>query len=316
MRPFDYFLTICGGLVLIEAGVIITLNTKRGYWEPTNKFHLLLTVFYLTYLLVGIFSTYWGSRSEYYCDTLWKVCSTLYIAVNMSVYSFYYVKSKLVNNTLWRGRHRSRGLVLVFIAMMGIGGMSIIWAPISGFQYYGKLVNGECWSANRRWIVITWVVSDSLLSILLLVLFIRPIKVINSTLGDTPRSVATLRSMKRMTEKNRNLLFITILVSTGIFTAIAILGKLQLRNAIYLCAVDRLVTLQCITMTFTYDGKEYFYCRACFILCFQDASREVEEKEHCYYSMNTRTSRSTSLIVLSTSSGYEKVTSSGNDDYK
>lgn len=305
MRPFDYILTICGGLVVFEAGIIILLNIKRGYQEPTNKFHVVLTVLYLIYLVAGICSAYQGSQSEYYCDTLWKVCSTLYLAVNMSIYSFYYVKSRVVNDILQRGRHRCRGLVLVLIATMGIGGISIIWVPINGFQYYGKLIDGECQSANRRQIVIAWVVSDSVLSTLLLLLFIRPIKVLNKTLGDTPSSVATLRSMKRLTEKNRNLLLCSMLFSVGIFTAIAILGELEMHNVIYLCAVDRLVTLQCITMTFTYDGKEYFYCCACFILCSQDRGLESEENEQCYHLMNSRNSISTSIIIMSPSSGYE-----------
>jgi len=302
MRTFDYILIICGGLVLSEAGIIITLNTKRGYWEAINKFHVLSTVSYLTYLIVGICSTYWCYRSEFYCNFLWKVCSTLYIGVNMSVYSFYYVKSRVVNNIVWRRRNWYRGLVIFSIATMGIGGMFIIWAPIKHVQYYGRLINGECYSANRLWIVIAWVVSDSSLSVLLLLLFVKPIQIINKTLGDSPRSVATLKSMRRLSEKNRNLLLCSMLVSTGIFTAIAILGSMHMRTAIYLCAMDRLVTLQCITMTFSYDGQEYFYCRACFICNCHNRGREIEESSLV---MNPRSSRSTSLIVMSSGAGYE-----------
>lgn len=302
MRTFDYILIICGGLVFSEAGIIITLNTKRGHWEATNKFHVLCTVSYLTYLIVGIYSTYQCSRSEFYCNLLWKVCSTLYIVVNMSVYSFYYVKSRVVNNIRWRRRNWYRSIVIFSIAFMGIGGMFIIWAPIKHVQYWGRLINGECYSANRQWIVIAWVVSDSSLSVLLLLLFVRPIKILKKSLGDSPRSVSTLKSMRRMTEKNRNLLLCSMLVSTGIFTAIAILGSIHMTTAIYLCAMDRLVTLQCITMTFSYDGQEYFYCRACFICNYHNRSREIEESSLV---MNPRNSRSTSLIVMSSGAGYE-----------
>jgi len=304
MRPFDYALMICGGLVLTEAAMIITLNTKRNYWEATNQFHVLSAVLYLVYLSTVIYSSVECSRSDYYCDLLWKICSTLYIAVNMSVYSFYYVKSGLVNNILWRGRNRSRKLVIILIAMMGVTGLCFFWPPIKHVQFYGVLIDGECKLVNRRWIVILWVLGDSVLSILLLLLFIRPIEVINKTLGDSPRSVAILRSMRRMTEKNRNLLLITVLITVGIYTTIAVFDTLRMRVVIYMCAVDRLVTLQCMTMTFSYDGREYFYCRACFILCFQDRAREIDEDhEQPYQALNPRYS-STSLLTMSSSAGY------------
>jgi len=189
--------------------------------------------------------------------------------------------------------------------MIAIGGIFIIWDPFKDDQFYGELIDGECYSLNLHWIAVTWVVVDILLSILLLLLFVRPIQVINKTFGDTPRSVATLRSMRQLTKKNRNLLICSTAVTIGIFTAIAILGKLDVRTALYLFSVDRLVTLQCITMTFTYDGYDYFYCRACFNLCFQDGSREIEEIEQCYHAMDPRNSKSESIIVLTSSTGYE-----------
>jgi len=221
--------------VFSEAAMIITLNTKRGYWEATNKFHVLAALLFLVYLSVVIYSSVKCSLSDYYCDLLWKICSTLYIAVNMSVYSFYYAKTGVVDKILSRGnrgRSRSQGLVIISIAMMGIGGLCFFWPPIKHVQYYGVLRNGECDLAHRRWIVITWVVADSLLSILLLRIFIRQIDVIKSTLRDTPRSVATLRRMRRMTEKNRNLLSFSVLITIGIYSAIAVLGNLQMRTVI------------------------------------------------------------------------------------
>lgn len=288
-----------------EAAMIITLNTKRGYWEATNKFHVLAVLLFLVYLSVVIYSSVKCSESDYYCDLQWKICSTLYIAVNMSVYSFYFAKTGVVNKMLSRGnrgRSRSRCLVIISIAMMGVGGLCFFWPPIKHVQYYGVLRDGECYLAHRRWIVITWVVLDSLLSILLLRLFIGQIEVIKSTWGNTPRSAATLR---RMTEKNRNLLLFSVLITIGNFTAIAVLDNLQMRTVIWMCAVDRLVTLQCITMTFTYDGREYFYCGACFILCFQDRAPEIdaEEEQQRYQAMSPPNSR-TSILLLSSSAGF------------
>jgi len=310
MRTFDYILMMCGGLVFSEAAMIITLNTKRGYWEATNKFHVLTALLFLVYLSTVIYSSVECSRSQYYCDLLWKVCSTLYISVNMSVYSFYYAKSRVVNNILTRvnrGRSRTRSLVIISIAIMGICGLSFFWPPIKHVQYYGILIDGECNLADRRWIVITWVCGDTLLSTLLLRLFIAKIEVIKSILGDTPRSVAMLKRMRRMTEKNRNLLLFSLLITIGIYAVIAVLGNLHMRTVIWLCAVDRLVTLQCITMTFTYDGREWFYCSACFILCCQERTSEIgEEEDQRYEAMTQSNSKSTSILLMS-STGYSTV---------
>merc|ERR1719285_275617 len=187
--------------------------------------------------------------------------------------------------------------------MMGVAGLCFFWPPIKHVQYYGILIDGECSLADRRWIVVLWVIGDSVLSILLLLLFIRPINVINKALGDSPRSVATLRSMRRMTVKNRNLLVFNVLITVGIYTSIAVLGNLRMRTVIWMCAVDRLVTLQCITMTFAYDGREYFYCRACFILCFQDRDPEIDEDQEQPYQAMNRTSSSPSFLAMSSSIG-------------
>jgi len=89
MRTFDYVLILCGALVIGEAAAIITLNTKRGYWKLTNKFHVLSVVLYLIYLTVVIYSSVEGTRSNYNCDLLWRICATLYMTVTMCVYSFY-----------------------------------------------------------------------------------------------------------------------------------------------------------------------------------------------------------------------------------
>jgi len=297
MRTFDVILMICGGLVVSEAAIIITLNTIRGYWEPINRFHVLSATIYLVYLSTVIYSSVECNHSDYLCDLLWKICSTLYISVTMAVYSFYYAKSRVVNNINWKGKEWFGRIVFIMIPSMGVLGLVFFWPPIKGVQYNGYLKNGECHLVERRWIAILWVVGDSILSILLLLLFIRPISVIKEILGDTPRSVATLRSMRKMTERNRNLLLLTVTVTISIYSIIAIVGNLSMRTVIYMCSFDRLVTLQCITMTFSYDGREYFYCRACFLLCFQTRTPETEEEDVGYQAMRTRHSNSSSLLI-------------------
>jgi len=68
METLCYFLLISGGLILVEIATIITLNTKRGYWESTNKFHVLSLIFFLVYLGMVIYSSEYCNRSEYYCE--------------------------------------------------------------------------------------------------------------------------------------------------------------------------------------------------------------------------------------------------------
>jgi hypothetical protein len=300
MRKFDYILLACGGLVVIEGAMIITLNTKRGYWEPTNKFHLLSVVLYLIYLTVVIFSSVESATSSQECDLLWKICSTLYIAVTMSVYSFYYVKSRLVNSVQWTGKKWSGRIVLIMIVMMGVLGLCFFWPPIKDVQYNGILINGVCRLVNRRWIAILWVGGDSVLSVMLLALFIKPLKKLKKQFGVSSSSVAMFRSMERMTKKNRNLLCITVTVTIGVYTAIAVIGDLSMRTVIYMCAIDRLVTLQCITMTFSYDEREYFYCHACFILFLKKRQQEsVEEEKSHSVEIYPRNSVSTSIVFMS-----------------
>jgi len=302
MQIFEYILLLCGGLVVTEATMVIILNTKRGYWELTNKFHVLSAVLYLIYLSTVIFSSIESNHSDQECDMLWKICSTLYIAVTMSVYSFYYVKSRLVNSLLWRGQKLFGRLALIMIVMMGVFGLCLFWLPIHDVQYCGILVNGKCHLVKRRWIAISWVGGDSIISVTLLVLFIKPLKELQRQLGGTPRS---FRTMERMTERNRNLLLFTVTVTISCYTTIAVVGNLTMKTVIFMCAIDRLVTLKCITMTFAYDKREYYYCHAFFILFLEKPHPERVEEEHLpAEDSQARNSMSTSLLVISSASNF------------
>jgi hypothetical protein len=303
MQIFEYILIVCGGLVVTEATMIIILNTKRGYWELTNKFHVISAVLYLIYLSTVIFSSMKSNSSDEECDLLWKICSTLYISVTMSVYSFYYIKSRLVNSVLWRGKKWFGRLVLIMIVMMGVFGLCLFWLPIKDVQYNGILIEGKCRLVHRRWIVISWVTGDSIVSVTLLILFIKPLKDLQRQLGGTAR---TFGRMERITERNRNLLLFTVTVTISCYTTIAVLGNLSMRTVIYMCAIDRLVTLKCITMTFAYDKREYYYCHAFFILFFEKQCSEIVEEEQLPPSEDSqpRNSISTSLIVISSTSNF------------
>jgi len=266
-------LILCGALVLGEAAAIITINTQRGYWELTNKFHILSAVFYLIYLTAVIYSSVEATRSNNNCDLLWRICATLYMAVTMCVYSFYWAKSRLINTIKWKGRKLLERIVIISIALM-LPNLCFFWFPNKSVQYNGFMKDGECYLEKRPWIGVMWVTGDTVVSLLLLLLFIKPLLNINTTFRETPESIATTKIMRQMTERNRNLLLVTVLVTLAVIIA-GIVGNLKMRTVIYLCAIDRLVTLQCVTMTFSYEQRRWYYCYACFIL-YQGRKEESE----------------------------------------
>jgi hypothetical protein len=155
---------------------------------------------------------------------------------------------------------------------------------------------------------------DSILSITLLVLFIKPLKDLKRQLGSTPRAAATLANMERMTKRNRNLLLFTVTVTITFYTTIAVVGNLAMRTVIYMCAIDRLVTLKCITMTFAYDRREYYYCYAFFILFLEDRTSETVGDEYSsFQEIHPHDSVSTTLVSISSTTdlaaGEEKLLS-------
>jgi len=182
---------------------------------------------------------------------------------------------------------------------MGFMGLAFFWLPIQGFQYNAFLLGGECQLAKRSWIPIVWMLGDTALSILLLMLFIRPLKEIQEMLGDSPKSVAMLLSMKRMIEKNRNLLAIIVLATLIVMIRVSV-GDLNMRTVHYLCSMDRLVTIQCITLTFSYDGVEYFYCSnlLCYLCNLVSDTEEISSSDLSIMGP-PRTQTANSVILIS-----------------
>lgn len=296
MRYFDYVLVTHLGFVLAEASVIITVNTKFGFWEPINKIHVLCVVLYPIYLSSVIYASVECNRIDGYCNTLWKICSMLYIVVTIAVWSFYYVKSKVLHTLSWNGKCKYERLGIVMIALMGLMGLGFFFLSIRGVHYDAFLMDEECHLASRPWIPVVWMLGDAALSILLLVLFLRPLTEIRKMLGDSPLSVAMLIGVQRLIKKNRNLLIVTVVVTLGVMVTIAV-GGLCMRTVHYLCAMDRLVALQCITLTFSYDSQEYFYYRPClFTWCSQEPG--VDEELSSSETGGGRTMRSPSIIVM------------------
>jgi len=276
MRVFDYVLMTCLGFVIVEAFVIVTINIKRGFWKPVNWTHVLSAFFYIIYLASVVYSTQMRNRSHRWCDALWKVTSTLYIALTMAVYSFYYARSKIWEIIKWNGKEGLERLAVVSIAAMGLLGLSFFWLPIRGVQYNALLIDGECAPVRRQWIAIVWMLGDTALSAVLLVLFIRPLKEIRRLLGNTPKSIAMLLQLRQLIQKNRNLLGVTVFVTLAVFVTIVVSDR-TLQFVHYLCVIDRLITLQCITLTFSYDSQDYFYCNACLLLsCDNPKQSEVD----------------------------------------
>jgi len=292
MRNFDYVLMICLGFVIAEAFVIITVNTQRGFWDLVNWMHVLSAIFYPVYLASVIYATQTRDRSHGYCDAIWKVTATIYVALTMAIYSFYYARSKIWEIIKWKGKERLERLAMVSIVAMGIMGLGLFWLPIRGIQYNASLIDGECAPVRRRWIPVLWMVGDTAVSALLLVLFIRPLAEIRKLLNKSPSSIALLLNMRRLIQKNRNLLAFTVLVTLVVMITIAV-SDLTLEIVHYLCVFDRLITLQCITLTFSYDSQDYFYCYACLFLSCRDPN-ESEDDE-----MSITGKRTPSIINLS-----------------
>lgn len=297
MKKIDYILLFCGGLVVGEAAIISALNKKRGFWQPTHKLHLLSVILYCVLLSAIIYSSQNCNRSNNYCDKLWKICSMLYNIVTMSVYSFYWEKSRLVHTIQWKGKHYYERVVIAMIAGMGLGGLCLLWLPIEGVQYGAALEDGECQLDERRWIAYVWVVGDTVISVMLLWLFIRPLRDIKNKLGDSPRSVAVLFGMRRLITKNRNLLFFTVLF-TFVIVLVAAIQELEMRTCIHLLAIDRLMTLQCITMTFSYSAMEYFHCQWPLLSCWKQTPKAEDDTPSFDLERSPRTLKSSSIIHM------------------
>jgi len=92
-----------------------------------------------------------------------------------------------------------------------------------------------------------------------------------------------------------------MLVSIGMYVTILVLGNPNMQTVLFLGTIDRLVTLLLITMTFSYDGWEYFYLTAYCIFCYQDRKAELEIEEQVpYRSMGVHSSSSTLTSIIFT----------------
>jgi len=291
MRASYYVLLTCGVLVVSESATILMLNKKRGSFKPTHQLHVLSVVLYCIFLSAVLYSLLNCNRSSNYCDKSWKTCCSLYNLVTMSVYSFYWVKSRLVHSVMWKGKKYYERMAVVMIAGMGVTGFGFLWLPIKGVQFGASLEDGECQLHERRWIGYGWVVGDTGISLLLLMLFIRPLRVLKSKLADSPRSVEILFTMIR---KNRNLLLFTVFFTFVIVLTSAII-KLEMRTCIYVLAVDRLVTLQCITMTFSWYLPE---CQRSRLTCWKPKATPERHTLSSDQDMEEQNVKSLSIIHM------------------
>jgi len=298
MRVSDYFLVSGLGFVTGQATLIITLNIKRGLWCITNKIHVLILLIYPIYLASVIYASGECNRSVKYCSTLWKICSMLYIIVTMAVYWFYYAKSKVVHTLTGNSKYQFERLAILMILMMAGVGLGFFLLSTGEAHHEAFVSEEKCHLAERRLIPIMWMIGDALLSVLLLLLFLRPLKEIRQMLRDYPKSIDMLNNVRRVIQKHQNLLIITVVVTLGVMVTIAV-KDLCLRTIHYLCSIDRLIAIQCITLTFSYDAQEYFYYRPCL---FIHSSRKSEVDEELSSSSDfpmERRFKSPSIIVMS-----------------
>jgi len=299
MRIFDYFLVASLGFVIGQATIIITLNTKWGIWGRTQKLHTMIVIIYPMYLGSVLYSSLQCDRCEKNCSTLWKVCSMFYIVVTVAVWLFYYARSKVVHSLTWDGKCQFERLASLTIVTMGGGGLCFLILSIEGAYEGAFLIGEKCHLAWRLWIQIVWMVGDAGISILLLLLFLRPLTEVRQVLRDHPRSTGMLNNVHRVIQKHRNLLIITVAVTLVVMVTITV-THFSMRTTHYLCTVERLVALQCITLTFNFEAQEYFYYRPCLPVCC-GRKREVEEELSSSSDLPSagRTIKSPSIIVLS-----------------
>jgi len=168
---------------------------------------------------------------------------------------------------------------------------------IHGVHKDAWLMEEKC-DLARAWIQILWMSGDAVLSILLLLLFLRPLKEVRHMLRDYPKSVDMLNNVHRVIQKHRNLLIITVSVTLVVMVTITV-KHYSMRTIHYLCAVERLVAVQCITLTFSYDAQEWFYYRPC-LPVYCGSKREVEEELSSSSDLPSgRRMKSPSIIVMS-----------------
>lgn len=287
MEFYHQIMIVGLGFVVVEALLILLVNTMRGFCELVNLTHMVSVVFWCIYLTVVLYASETSHRSNEQCDKVWKITATTYISLNMAVYSFYYARSKVWGIIKWEGRAQLERLAFVMIPSMAVAGLGFFFIPIRGVQYNALLVEGECQPVRRQWMAIVWLLGDTALSALLLLLFIQPLKEIQRLLGDTKKSLAMLLHLRRIIRKNRNLLGITVLATAMVYITIVVV-ELKMRTIHYLCVIDRLITIQCITLSFSYDSQDYFYFYACFSLsCNNPQQFEFNEMSTTWHSKST-----------------------------
>jgi hypothetical protein len=281
------------GFVTVQTFLILAINTMRGFWDPVHLTHLLCAVSYCIYLALVIYASKTSNRSDEWCDTVWKITATSYIVLNMAVYSFYYTRSKVWKMIKWEGKDKLEQLAPVMIPLMGLTGLGFFYIPIRGVQYNALLVEGECQPVKRQWIAIVWLVGDTALSFLLLVLFVRPLQELQKMLGDAQKSMIMLLHFRQFIQKNCHLLGITVLATVMVYIMISFM-ELKLSAIHYLCVIDRLITLQCITLSFSYDSQ-YYNCFACLLLSYHNHQQfEIDEM-----SMTWQSRSNPSVIYMS-----------------
>jgi len=303
MREFDYVMVACLVFILGEAALIITVNTKRDYWKLINKVHLLSVVFYPIYLGSVIYTSQFCNHShenhshDMWCELLWKVCSMLYITLTIIVWSFYYVKRKIAETILWDWKQQFERVAMVVMAVMGILGFVFFIIPIKGLHYNSFSEHGKCHRAIRSWIPALWMFGDIVVSALLLVLFIRPLQEITKLMSASPRSVSILISIRRLIKKNRNLLLLNLVFTLGAMVIVSAID-LCMRSVHNLWGIERLLTLQCITLTFNYEPQEYLYENLNCLCCCECDKPRLDEELSSSEMISGSNRKRTSIIII------------------
>lgn len=143
--------------------------------------------------------------------------------------------------------------------------------------------------------MLMWAFGDTVLSVLLLSLFITSLRTVQKDCGNPQKSIEMLPTVRSFARKNRNLIFFAIFFNLVVVFIIVSLAKPKMRTVIFLCVVDRLITLQCITLTFSYD-LSYFKFKVCSVF-HRKPNQVIDHVCNSEYEADLRFSPNSFLVV-------------------
>jgi len=260
--PIPYSQEIITGFACLA--VYEAFGVLLAYRKSSSKatMHIVSALLLPVYLGLCVLALRQVEKNEAQCDLYWKLTCLAYISLTVSVYLYYYKKSRIV-------RKAPAAKVPVVSILSGIGAVGIFFMLLSGLVFflipideirYNAMIyvpdhgDGEacCFPIDRMWIPIIWTAGDTLLSAVLLLLFVYPL---------------CKSELNRRTERSESIAEVSIsfrlrrLAIRHIFTmSFAICSTMccmvyiatwspPVQNIIFCCALDMVINLHSVLFT-------------------------------------------------------------------